>query len=140
MNKGNSRTSERLLNKEIGAFCDKWIAIINNPDSKAFDFIENLEFSDECRKLGFVMDCGNSFVEKYGQTVFNDPGALSATIELIDDTIILGSAIFSQWRYYSHWAMDSFQGSKIETWVIIAFNRLKILSSNNLEGIGEIDG
>lgn len=118
------------MNDSLSIFCSKWLEVLTNPNFQDFDYIENMKFPDECREQGFVMDCGKSFVEKYGEEVWNNPQLLQENIEQINDVIILGSGIFSQWRYYSHWAMAPFKGSEIEEWTVIAFNRLKDLSEN----------
>ena len=59
--------------------------------------------ADDCSALGFEMDCGHAFSEKYGNAA-NDSEALDKIIDSVDNIPLLGSAIYSQWRYFNHWA------------------------------------
>ena len=85
--------------------------------------------ADDCSKLGFEMDCGKAFSEKYNGA-FNDLQLLEQIIGDVTDIKLLGSAIFSKWRYYNHWA---YSGAEIlepnnKAWFIVALDRLKHLS------------
>lgn len=75
------------------------------------------------------MDCGKSFGEKHGQAV-NDDEALKEIINKVDDIELLGSAIYSRWRYFNHWAYDGADilKSKNRQWFIVALSRLAILT------------
>lgn len=88
--------------------------------------------ADDCVALGFEMDCGHSFSEKYGQAA-NNHEALDSIIDDVTDIPLLGSAIYSQWRYFNHWAYD---GAAIlepqnRAWFILALSRLALLSGDN---------
>ena len=80
--------------------------------------------ADECVALGFEMDCGHAFSERYGQAA-NNHEALDSIIDDVTDIPLLGSAIYSQWRYFNHWAYD-------RAWFILALGRLVLLSGENL--------
>ena len=86
--------------------------------------------ADDCEALGFKMDCGNSFSEIYGKAVF-DYEELKPIINRISDIYLLGSAIYSRWRYFNHWAYDaaSILEEKNRKWFLLALNRLMQLSS-----------
>lgn len=78
------------------------------------------------------MDNGNAFSEKYGKAV-NNYDALDIIIDDVTDIPLLGSAIYSQWRYYNHWA---YSGEEIlepenRAWFIRALNRMALLSRDN---------
>ena len=77
--------------------------------------------------LGFKMDCGHSFIAAYGQEAWNDTQSLAAVVERIDDARLIGSAIFSQWRYFNHEAVEHAQ-EKDRQWFLIMFRRLRELS------------
>lgn len=98
----------------------------------ASDYIELVEhhLGDECVALGFEMDCGNAFTEKYGKAAF-DSRALGQVIDSVDDVMLLGSAIFSRWRYFNHWAYtgaEILEPQNIE-WFNMALTRLKNLTA-----------
>ena len=59
---------------------------------------------------------------------------LERIINNVTDIPLLGSAIYSRWRYFNHWAYD---GSEIlnpqnRAWFISALSRLAMLSDENL--------
>lgn len=51
--------------------------------------------ADDCAALGFEMDCGHAFSEKYGNAA-NNHEALDRIIDDVTDIPLLGSAIYSQ--------------------------------------------
>ena len=69
------------------------------------------------------------YIEKYGDIFFNVE-EFEINIKIIDNVQILGSAIYSKWRYFNHWA---YSGSSIlepenKKWFIIALTRLAELT------------
>ena len=119
--------NETYINTQsIHRFAQKWLSFFSEtaPDSSIFD---SCRFADECEACGFEMDCGKSFERKYPEKrAFTTATGLSEIIHEIDDILLLGSAIFSQWRYYTHWAMSGLDNFK--EWFLIAFTRLLELS------------
>lgn len=106
------------------AFAVEWLNKFQNPNINYLEIVDGT-MGDECSDLGFEMDCGNAFSEKYGQAV-NDCDALEKIIDVVDDVNLLGSAIFSQWRYFNHWA---YSGTEVlepnnRKWFVLALNRL----------------
>lgn len=85
-------------------------------------------FADECFGLGFEMDCGESFIKEYGEAAFQNTEALRVVIDIVNDPMILGAAIFSKWRYITHWSYSSFLDEDVCTWFKLAFERLEVIS------------
>ena len=72
------------------------------------------------------------FFEKYGQAA-NNHKELEKIINDVTDISLLGSAIYSRWRYFNHW---SYSGTEIlepqnRNWFITALTQLEKLSANN---------
>ena len=114
---------------DLKTFIEKWSALLDEIDAdrtraKVYDFIESGRFEEDCRNLGFEMDCFESFNAKYNY----DPSKHSKKrfeklVANCDDFRILGNAIFSQWRYYNHWA-DDVKAEFDTEWFRLAFKRL----------------
>ena len=99
-----------------------------DPATEAYyRFFDSEEFPEECQALGFKMDCGHSFIAAYGQEAWNDVRSLAAVAGRIDDVRLIGSAIFSQWRYFNHGAVEHAQ-EKDRQWFLIMFRRLRELT------------
>ena len=80
------------MNQKVNAFAMKYLDLYRNPQTTNIQLKEI--FADECFALGFEMDSGNSFCEKYPKA-FNDIRELNRIIEEINDPQFLGTAIFS---------------------------------------------
>ena len=91
--------------EQVHAFAQKWMDKFRN---QKIDYVELVDhcLADECEALGFQMDCGNAFSEQYGNAVY-DYKELDHIIDEITDIQLLGSAIYSRWRYFNHWAYDA---------------------------------
>lgn len=115
--------------KDVYDFAMKWYEKFSN---QSIDYIELIDhfMADDCEALGFKMDCGNSFSNSYGKAV-HDSEELKVIINRINDISLLGSAIYSRWRYFNHWAYDaeSILEEKNRQWFLLALNRLMQLSS-----------
>ena len=117
------------MNKDIYAFAKYYFNIYRNPKATNFQVEEG--FADKCFSLGFQMDSGNSFCEKYPHA-FNDAEKLDKIIEEIDDPQFLGTAIFSQWRYITHWSYCSHPlDPEYRPWFICAFGRLMAITAED---------
>lgn len=99
-------------------------------DQEMYRFLDDMAFPDECWSLGFEMDCGQSFIETCGEDAWRSVGGLLRIIDSINDVKLLGSAIFSQWRYFNHWAGSGLTEEDRE-WFIVMLRRLKQLSEGN---------
>lgn len=114
--------------RQLHEFAIKWLEKFKDPNTSDIEVGEHY-MGDECRVLGFEMDCGHAFEEKYGLAV-NNSEELSRIIDRVDDIPLLGSAIYSQWRYYSHWAYSPAEilEPKNREWFILALTRLAELA------------
>ena len=91
-------------------------------------------FPEQCFELGFEMDCGKSFMDLFQNMPFYNPDALADVISDIKDTMLLGSAIFSRWRYVTHWEeSSSLLDDRNRKWFVIAFNRLAVIALKSYE-------
>lgn len=112
----------------IEDFCKKYIEYFRNlkrePQVDRYYFIDSPVFARECTALGFEMDCGDSFIRKYGEEAFCSEEAFARIVNIITDVKVLGDGIFSQWRYYNHWAESSQALYDAVGWFKLAFNRL----------------
>ncbi len=116
--------------KEYHSFALKWLDKFKNPDIDYLELVDHF-MADDCSWLGFEMDCGHAFAEKYGEATGN-VRSLKRIIDSVDDVMLLGSAIYSQWRYFNHWAYSS--GEILEPdnrmWFIVALERMAVLTEN----------
>lgn len=110
--------------KAIHEFAEKWCDKFRDQKINYIELVDHF-MADDCATLGFEMDCGHAFEERYGQVV-HDHEALDKIIDDVDDISLLGSAIYSRWRYFNHLA---YSGSEIlepenRAWFILALSRL----------------
>ena len=125
------RKSELLKTIDIKTFIEKYIDYFLtkfDPNSSSYyDLFDSPFFPDECWSLGFEMDCGHSFIAVYGHEAWNSHRELSSVIDKADDIFILGSALFSQWRYFNHWACGHATEEDKE-WFLIILRRMQELT------------
>ena len=111
----------------IHAFAVKWCDKFKDQTISYLELVEHY-MADDCAALGFEMDCGHSFAQHYGNAV-HDSAELDKIIDKIENVHLLGSAIYSRWRYFNHWA---YSGAEIlepqnRAWFILALSRLAFL-------------
>lgn len=118
--------------KQIHDFAVKWCDKFRDQNINYIDLVDHF-MADDCAALGFEMDCGHAFSERYGQAA-NNHEALNRIIDDVTDIHLLGSAIYSQWRYFNHWAYDAAEilAPQNRAWFILALGRLALLSGENL--------
>ncbi len=101
------------------------------------------KFAEECFGLGFGMDSGKWFVGSFPDHNVQDPAGLREIIRTVDDIFFLGTAIFSYWRYQTHWAdwygMEIYSDETRE-WMMIAFERLIELTTEYRIILSDNDG
>ena len=99
-------------------------------DPSHFRDFEDPDFARKCESFGFKMDCGNSIDKLFPRASYDDE-VLAGVINQITDIKLLGSAIYSRWRYYTHWTMgdDNYRSVSAKMWFVTAFNRLLVLSA-----------
>ncbi len=117
--------------KSIHEFAEKWCDKFRDQKINYIELVDHF-MADDCAALGFEMDCGHAFEERYGQAV-HDHEALDRIIDDVDDIPLLGSAIYSRWRYFNHWA---YSGTEIlepenRAWFILALSRLANITGDN---------
>ena len=91
--------------KQIHDFAVKWCDKFRDQNINYIELVDHW-MADDCAALGFEMDYGHAFSERYGQAA-NNHEALDSIIDDVTDISLLGSAIYSQWRYFNHWAYDA---------------------------------
>ena len=85
-------------------------------------------FGEDCRELGFEMDCAHEFEEQY-PGCFNIPNEkLDTVLSDITDVDLLGSAVHSQWRYLTHWAYTYQLDEDVCNWFIKVLQRMRDLT------------
>lgn len=87
--------------------------------------LEGTDWAERFWGLGFNMDCGRSYEERYGLAL-RDVQGLRRGLSRMDDLQALGDACFSQCRYITHWAMGSCD-EQVE-WLVAALTRLEELA------------
>ncbi len=114
------------INEFIGRFED----MLNDNNIPLVEIRDNPDIGDEFYELGFTMDSGNSFVEKYSKDAFWNSEDLEKIIEAESDILFLGTAIFSKWRYYNHWSMggESIRDTESLRWFNIMIRRVQELT------------
>ena len=116
-------------NKKIKRFAMIWAQLYRNHKNVPFDLFENIEFLGEgLADLGFIMDCGDSFKKKFPDlNSFQNITEFQNSLDRID-LVTLGNTIFSQWRYWNHWANSPMIEEDYD-WFVIAFSRLAELAA-----------
>jgi hypothetical protein len=54
------------LFKNIYSFKQKWLEMFRDSNTKATE-LEDIQFGNDCKSLGFEIDCGHAFVSMYGK-------------------------------------------------------------------------
>ena len=119
---------ESAANDTINAFARKWREII----SASYDDIANGDFSEECFSLGFGMDLSESLKKAFPGVNVEKASGFKMVVNSIDDVFFLGTAIFSYWRWLTHW-MDhgEIYSDDAKEWFTLAFDRLIEISKEN---------
>ena len=107
-------------------FSQKWLSRFQNGEA-----VGDREFPSDCRMLGFTMDCGQSFISAFPHPhAFQDPSALEEVLPRVADAALLGSAIFSKWRWITHWEYHGdLHAPENSRWFSLALTRLLELSA-----------
>lgn len=117
--------------KQLREFALKWSGKFKDSNIR-YEELVGYWFADDCTRLGFEMDSGKAFSEVYGEA-FTNYEALQKVIDDITDVYLLGSAMYSRWRYFNHWAYDPSDILKTENrqWFLIVLHRIAQLSEEN---------
>lgn len=124
--------------RAIHDFATKYYELYSSSDTLEYQVEER--FSDQCIEFGFKMDCGEAIERVYpNMKILDDNMAFSRVLRQIEDIGLLGSAIFSKYRYITHWAYcDSLLSESNREWFKMAFKRLQELT-NEVEFIDFTD-
>lgn len=115
------------LYKKIYQLSVKNIALFSDPNSTEDQMMES--FPDDCNSFGFIMDCGHIFEELYGKEAFYNAETFKKTLKDVPDPVILGSAIFSKWRYYTHWCdYEKITDKEVRDLFVASFDRINELT------------
>ena len=110
------------MNKRATAsFARKFRGMLEEDGVAALD---RFGWAERFRELGFEMDCGHSYEEKYGLPLGEKLDAETG-FPRIDSVVVLGNAVFSQCRYLTHWSGG--YGEEAAVWLIGALRRLEEL-------------
>lgn len=128
---------ENPSKSDIVRFADKYLDFFREEFGRTresyYRFFDNDGFPSDCRALGFDMDCGHAFINAYGMDAWESIEGIRMNFEKLNDINIIGSGLFSQWRYYNHWAYPSDPDNDIKDWFMILLRRLKILCEKQYE-------
>ena len=108
----------------LDEFIRKWKPILTTWKNSS---VEDPEFAEDCWAVGFEMDGGESITALCPEKNWMRATVLRDNLNLIVDVNVLGSAIFSLWRYHTH-ACGPLDDDTIE-WFSIAFDRLRELAA-----------
>lgn len=117
--------------QQIRTFAEKWADLYADPTVSNY-VLTDIPMSDECRALGFEMDCGQRFCKTYGEEAFNDVEVLKRILSDVTDIQLLGSAVHSKWRYHNHWAYSTSELSEpgAREWFVVALKQLTLLAGS----------
>ena len=112
----------------IHYFAVRYIDMFNDPKADYLK-LEN-DLGKDCGDLGFDMDVGESFIERYSKDAFHKADTLERIINDVDSVDILCNGIYSKWRYITHWAgvTESLLSEENKKWFLIALNKLAQLT------------
>lgn len=89
--------------------------------------LERFDWAGGFFGLGFEMGCGHAYEEAYGLRLGDADGI--GDLSRVDDMTVLGSAVFSQCRYLTHWSGG--YGEREAGWLVAALRRLEELSGRS---------
>lgn len=109
-----------VYSRDLLSFIERFEAALDGPKR---DFYE---LGGAMFGLGFEMDCGRAFGERYPDT--STPDGLRAVLDEVDDATLLGGAVFSRWRYATHWTWEGAPDEDDLEWFRLALGRLRELA------------
>ena len=122
------KTVPLASNNRIYSFAVKWLELFKNHKNISYSlFTDHLFLGRELADLGFKMDSGGAIAEAFPGTNTQSLDGLKSVIDEVE-IIPLGNAIYSMWRYFSHWETGEMDENNYQ-WFIMAFTRLSELSA-----------
>ena len=116
-------------NKQISEFAEKWCKIFADPKTSERDV--DASFGQACAELGISMDCGNAFQRQYGEQAFYSPAVLDTVLGEVRDERLLASAVYSKWKYITHWTQQNLLDPENRRWFSLALDRLRVISGES---------
>lgn len=122
---------------KLHAFALLWARICSNYATLPFICFEEPAFiADRLAEFGFEMDCGHSLEKAFPDVpAFHDSEALKQVLNQVDMQT-LGNAIYSKWRYLTHWAISPEEEADFD-WFVLACTRLADLAKDAMERVKE---
>lgn len=117
--------------KNVHTWAEQFLgAYRSSSPAMPISFYLNEAFGETCERLGLVMDSGEAFIRAYSSRAFFEAEALARRVNEIRNAALLGSAIFSKWRYLTRWCEAPLeQEEEHERWFLLAFLRLAQLTA-----------
>lgn len=124
--------------KQVRAFAIKWREKFLNTNI-SHEEISGKPFGNECEKLGFDLNSGSAFFEKFS-SVINQWDDLKAIIDKLFDIRLLGSLLYSRWKFFNNWESLSYEILEKENidWFILIFDRIIALTNETKRFYGEL--
>ena len=121
--------------QKIKRFAVMWSQLYRNHRTVPFHLFEDISYVGEgLSDLGFDMDCGESAKEKFPDINASKLPCLKRILDRID-LRTLGNLIYSNWRYWNHWATSPMTDEDFD-WFVVAFERLAELARKELNESG----
>lgn len=111
----------------IKSFCNEWIKKFSDKNISHYQLIEDSTFPNYCFSFGWNVDNGESFMQHYNCCSYED--ALKH-LPRVTEVKLLGSLLFSYWRYFNHWAYSSDEILCHKEWFIKVLTRLEEIAIN----------
>lgn len=89
--------------KQVYNFALKWLKKFKEKKISYEELIDD-SLGEECSALGFQIYCGYTFFEKYKKVKTIEE--FKKILEEVTDINLLGSAVYSNWNYFNHWAYN----------------------------------
>lgn len=117
--------------KRIHEFANKWLSKYLSPKTLEREVNDSI-FAQECFALDLKMDCGESFMAAFPEVegAFYHSDKFKECIENVDDVQLLGSAIFTKYRWITHWTQSDLLKADNREWFVLALERLRMLTIN----------
>ena len=100
----------------INTFAEKWL---KHFETCAPSDYEGFGFAKDCEDLGFNMDAFKS-LKDISEEAVDDCEAFQRVASTTNDIKVLGNAVYSKWRYLTHWAEAYSLTDENRRWFIIS--------------------
>jgi len=114
-------------NKRINDVCKKWLEVFKKDGVMLYE-LEDKDFGNDFYAQEFDADKVQVFEERY-PGAFHDLEGFKKVVGEIDDISFLGDAIYSKWRYVTHWETETnLLTEKNHDWLVLALSQLENLT------------